>query len=644
VSVTAILIFLSGPPVRADGENGAEVVNLDEIVVTGTKTEHTLENVPVETVVLTKKDIEAVNAENIMDVLGTIPGIHTANHEDVFGTYTWNARMGGLPFDSGYALVLIDGQRVMGCGASGGMGDYGIGLNQVPVSMIERIEVVKGPGSALYGSDAVTGVINVITKKIPAKPTGSAGMSYGRYDVKRKNADGSEEHANGSRVMNQAYASYGDRITDRLGYLMYYSYEGSDDLAQDPVTDERHSFMGKIDGSLNDQVDLSLKYEAGEYDKTASRDENSRGLTAKAGIRLNRNHRFDVSAYTYVWNFIHGAPGSSSGYKVGDVGYDHGEVQYTFDLENRNTLSAGVEVLRQDIDYTILNSNGSLVVVDENVDVNSLYLQDEYKAADWVTLVAGARYDDHSTFGDEVNPKFSLMLKPLKDTTVRASAGRSFKSPTIRQLYYSTPYRHSTYYAQSNPDLKPEKAVGYSASVEQGFFENRVVTSVGYSRNDVTDMVITVDTGTLYDGLPLMTYRNVNKAHTQSGELMVRAIVSKWFGFSLSYTYMDTENEETGAELTYVPKHDVSFVPSFALFGGRLNFSATLSYTGKQYINEDNTKKIDAGTTLDAKVKYALSPSASLSFEADNVFDSAKGVAGSWQVGRSYMAKLDLVF
>ncbi len=642
--VVMIFVGFAKSSVAVEETMDEGVVSLDAIVVTGTKTEHTLKDVPVETVVISRKDIDAVNAENVMDILGTIPGIHTANHEDIFGTYTWNAKMGGLPFDSGYALVLIDGQRVMGCGASGGMGEYGIGLNQIPVSMIERIEVVKGPGSALYGSDAMTGVINIITRKIPKKGMGTAGMSYGRYAVTRKNADGTEEEAPGSRVMNQAYVSYGDRISDKLGYMLYYTYEGADDLTQDPVNSERHSFMGKIDGKLSEKLDLSLKYEAGEYDKTGNRAEDTWGLSASTGIRFNPDHRLDLSAYTYIWEFTHGTPGSSSGYKVGDVGYNHGEIQYTFDMAGRNILTTGLEVLEQGIDYWILNSNGSRVTVDETVDVNSLYLQDEFKVTPEFTVVAGARYDDHSTFGDEVNPKLSLMLKLLKDTTLRASAGRSFKSPTIRQLYYSTPYRHSTYYAMSNPDLQPEKAMGYSAGLEQVFFNGRIMLNVGYSRNDVEDMVISVDTGTLYDGLPLMTYRNVNKAYTQSGEFMLRAMVSKMFNVSLAYTFMDTENEETNKDLTYVPEHDASITPSFELLDGRLALSATVSYSSKQFTNETNTEKIDGSTTCDAKVRFALSPVTTLSFQADNVFDSAEGRVAAWQVGRSYLAKMDMTF
>ena len=181
------LILLSASPSFADNR-----VNwLDDIVVTGTRTRHTLQDTPVETILITREDIEKKNSQNILDILKDVPGIQTAYHDDIFGTYTWLAKMRGLDFDSGYALVLIDGQRAMGCGQSGGMGEYGVGLNQIPVEMIDHIEIVKGPGSALYGSDAMAGVINIITKKVPDKAMGSAGAVYGWYDVEKENDDGS---------------------------------------------------------------------------------------------------------------------------------------------------------------------------------------------------------------------------------------------------------------------------------------------------------------------------------------------------------------------------------------------------------------------------------------------------------------------
>ena len=243
-----------------------------------------------------------------------------------------------------------------------------------------------------------------------------------------------------------------------------------------------------------------------------------------------------------------------------------------------------------------------MVNVDEDVDTYSLYAQDEAILREVLTLLAGARYDHHSTFGDEVSPKFSLMFRPWDATTFRAGIGTSFKSPTIRQLYYSSPYRHGSFYAKSNPDLKPEKAVGWDISVEQLFLDNRISAELGYFRNEVDDMVIREDTGTLYNSLPLMEYRNVESAVTQGLEFICRTRWTREFTTSLSYTYTDTENGETGRELTYVPSHAIAFSPAYDWESLGVGVSARMSYTSSQYTNTGNTQEIDGGGTVDAKI------------------------------------------
>jgi len=629
-------------------ENGEGATKLEEIVVTATKTPHTLKDVPVETIVITREDIELTNAQNVIDILKTIPGIETSVHDDVFGTYTWQAKLRGLSFDDGYGLILIDGQRVMGCGQSGGMGEYGMGLNQIPVDLIERVEVVKGPSSALYGSDAIAGVINIITKKTPRKATGRAGVAYGWYKIKdKKNSSGTITKPSDdgqSRNLSQHYVSFGDKISDRFGYLLHYNYESAEDISKDPVKSDRHSFMGKLDANLSESLDLQLKYELGDYEKRGYQQEESYRVSTGIDFRPTDDHFFSLKGYTYIWDFTHGYSGYAYGYKHGDVGNNQGELQYTWYSSEWNALTLGGEIQRQGIDYLIENPDGSMVNVNKDVETSSLYVQDEITLFKAFTLVGGLRYDDHSTFGGEVNPKLSLMYKFSEDTTLRASAGKAFKSPTIRQLYYDAPYNHGTFYCQSNPDLKPEKAVGYSASIEKWLFARRVMVNLGYFRNDLKDMVIREDTGTTYNGLPLLIYKNVEKAHTQGVEVLSKAYLSKEFSASLSYTYTESENEETGKDLTYVPGYSLSLSPAYKLEKYGLGISAAISHNGKQYTNANNTAQIDGHTVVDAKIYKHLTDKAKLSFEADNVFDSDKGDEGNFRVGRTFTVKLDIFF
>ena len=472
-------------------------------------------------------------------------------------------------------------------------------------------------------------------------------MAYGWYKVKEKEKNGTitkPSDDGNSRNISKNYVSFGDKISDRVGYLLHYNYDSAEDIGQDPVKSDRHSFMGKLDADLSESIDLYLKYEVSDYEKADSREEESYRVSAGIDFRPTDDHFFSLKGYTYAWDFTHGYPGNTYGYKYGDVGYDQGEVQYTWYSSDWNALTLGGEIQTQGINYMIENEDGSIVNVKEDVDTSSLYVQDEITLFKVFTVVGGFRYDDHSTFGSEVNPKLSLMYKFFEDTTLRASVGKAFKSPTIRQLYYDTPYRHGGYYCQSNPDLKPEKSIGYSASIEQWLFDQGIMVNLGYFRNDVDDMVISEDTGTTYNGLPLKEYRNVEEAWTQGIELMCRTYLTEEFAASISYTYTDSENEETGKELTYTPKHVFSISPAYELKKYGLGTSATISYIGKQYKDSNNTTQINEHTVVDAKIYKNLSDKAKLSFEADNIFDSDKGDEGNFRTGRTFMVKLDVSF
>lgn len=616
---------------------------LEQIVVTGTKTPHTLRDTPVETMVVDREEIGKTNAQNTMDVLKTIPGVSVSAHDDTFGAYTWNARMRGLSLNDGYAQILVDGQRVMGSGQSGGMGEYGIGLNQVPVDMIERIEVVKGPGSALYGSDAMAGVINIITRRTPEKQVAGAGAAHGWYTVRERIKNGViEEPDEKNRNQSQAYAYFGGRPVDTIGYLLQYNQETAQDNGATRIDSGRHSLLAKVDADPTDRLRLFAKGEASDYEKEDDRKEESYRLSAGAEWQPGVGHLVAIKGYTYNWDFDHGFADNTYGHKFGDIGYHQMEGQYTWSADEIHTLTSGVEFQQQTIDFRIGNADGSTIAVDKGVDTASLYLQDEMAIPGGkMTLVPGLRYDDHSVFGEEVNPKLSAMYRLAETTTLRGSVGRAFKSPTIRQLYYDAPYGHGSYYVQSNPDLKPETAIGYSAGIEQWLTERNAMASVGYFRNDVKDLVTREDTGALYNGLPLQIYRNVEEATTRGVELIARIWPADGVSLALAYTYTDSENKESGKELPYAPVHQGSLTPAYELKDYGVGMSATISQSSRQYTDTGNTTRIDAHTVVDAKIYKLLCNTAKLSFETDNVFDSDKGDEGNFRTGRTFMLRFD---
>ncbi|MCI5209804.1 MAG: TonB-dependent receptor, partial [Candidatus Electrothrix sp. ATG2] len=149
--------------------------------------------------------------------------------------------------------------------------------------------------------------------------------------------------------------------------------------------------------------------------------------------------------------------------------------------------------------------------------------------------------------------------------------------------------------------------------------------------------------GTLYDGMPLRSYYNVDEATTQGLELSAKLNQGD-FSVTCAYTYTDSENNETGMNLTYVPEHSFSLTPAYTYSPYGLIFSGVLSYTGKQYKDSNNTSEIDAHTVLDARIGKQLGDWATLSFEADNILDSDKGDDGNYRTGRAFLAKLDFSF
>ncbi|BBO82299.1 TonB-dependent receptor [Desulfosarcina ovata subsp. sediminis] len=647
VLLTMLSMFLPGGVWAEDSETAEPVTKLDQIVVTGTRTAHALKDAPVETTLITREDIEQSNAQTVSDLLKTIPGLSIGRSNDLVGAASSSATMRGLSFNEGYGLILIDGQRVQGSTQSGGHGEYAIGLNQIPVSMIERIEIVKGPSSVLYGSDAMAGVINIITRKIPSKATSGASAKYGWYKMKDQVRDGvvSKPSDDGHHRNTRAFNAYtGNKINDRMGFLLNYSHEYSERNSSSPYDCVRDSGMGKFDVVFSDKVSAWVKGEISAFSRESDPDRTEDSYRISVGMDFDpsENHRLMFKGYHYLDDF-------SSSSSSGQMGYDQGELQYTWYTGAGHVLTAGTEFQRQGLDYSMTSTSSETSVttkttVDEDVDTFSVYLQDEWTLFKKLVLVPGVRYDDHSTFGGSFNPKLNVLYHLRENTSLRASVGKAFKSPTIRQLYYDEPWKHGSYYIMSNPDLDPEESIGYSAGIEQWLFDNKGMINVTYFRNEIDDMVLRYSTGELYQGCDLRTFKNVDEAMTQGVEVTVQFYPTDSFSLTAGYAFTDSEDKSTGNELTYTPEHAFTISPAYEYTPWGLGASGTLEYASDQYTDTDNTTIQEAHTVVDVKIFKRLSKQSKLTFEVDNVFDSDNGYERSYSVGRSFTLGIDMTF
>ncbi len=602
VLVSAVLISSN---LAADEQS--KVYRMDEIVVTATKSEESISNVSQDVDIITEEQIEQSNAQSIGDVLKYIPGMNLSMSDDIPGKSTWRTTLRGLSIDNGYVLFLIDGQRVKGRG----MGEYGNGLNHIPVEMIDRIEVVKGPSSVLYGSDAVGGVINIITKPTSKEQKISVFANYGSREIAREGI---------------TYSNTVGNVGFRTNIVM--------ERANIDEYDSRY-FNNRLTYNAN-RVKYRLDVNVNDID-TESQDERRYNLAPDVTFDLGNTSKLSVKAYFYNWHFTHGS-------RYGDINWNQAEAQYTKIVAQKHSIAVGSEFLRQGMDYhlkgVVIDNVQQWSHLDKDVDNISVYAQDEWSVIDRVRFTLGSRFDHHSQYDGVFSPRLSGLYDVTESIRLRASVGRSFKAATMRQMYYPGLFMHSTTnYVRSNPDLKPEYSTGYTLSLEK-VFGSQFWASVMAYRNDLTDMVKSYDTGKELDDLPITSYENVEEAYTQGieGELSFQVI--KGLTGRITAAYTDAENKDTKRKLTYIPGHTEGLQLDYFDFRYRVGLNWRMIYYGEVYTNNDNTRKNSGYLMAEVKIRKNVTPQVMVSVECDNIFDSDYGIESSSRVPRTYFVKL----
>lgn len=586
-----------------------EEIDLGEIVVTATKTEKKIKDVPVETVVITKKDIENSNAQNLPQLLRDVSGIYIRG-ENVPGESAWKSKMRGLSFDSGYGLILIDGEKVKG----GGMGEYGISLNQIPLDMIEKIEIVKGPASVLYGSDALAGVVNIITKPTPKRRMYGAKFCFGSFNTLITDLN------------------YGDKF-EKFGFFLQGNREQSKRSKYGGSEDDYRAnhIMGKFGYDFDNKSNLELKVIHNEQhwkyeDNTKFR------ISPMFKKRFSQGFDLTIKGYWYRWHLDSHSPGFT--HRYGPTIYTQAEAQYNFLLGKKHKSTIGAEYLQEDIEI-----HAGDYFVDKKRTTNSIYLQDEINFEP-LTLVLGSRLDDNSQYGTEFNPKASLLFKIKDNTKFRASIGRAFKSPTIRQLYVL--FKHGKWWNKPNENLLPEKSVGYSFGVEHLFSEKSILNFTLF-RNDINDMVVSVDTTEKIGTDSVRTWENIGKTYTQGMEIQLKSEPIKNLSLTAGYTYLDTKDIKTNKKIPYNPTNTTNLSAIYNLEKLGLNLGLENKYVDEIYKDEKNTKKIKSYSITNLRISKKIN-NAKISLGAENIFNSDYGEADRKWPGTTYSAEVVLNF
>jgi outer membrane cobalamin receptor len=546
---------------------GAEV-ELGQVVVTATRTEIEISDVPQSLSVITKDEIMNSPDRTIPEVIQRAAGVLITNNGPIGSLTSANIRGS----EAGQVLIMIDGRRIND--AQNAQFD----LSNLPLTKdeIERIEVLRGGASALYGADAMGGVINIITKAPTQEPYARVSSSFGRfgtqeYSLSHRWKPGPLGYSLfASRTRSDGYRPNSDYDSWVLGGELYYDLPWKGELKVSARNTQKEigvpgtiTFSDPDDRQKDNLTQLDLNY----------RD--------KIGSAVTLNFRGWQNIYRQTYD--PGTQGPNFGPSFLHKNYaTGGDLQVNSAIGNAHLLTGGLEAIEDRVNSTATGVH--------QATRGALYLQDEIEVARPLTATLGLRYDYHSTYQDQINPRAGLLLRLPGEFRIRASVARSYRAPTFNDLYWP-----ADAFVAGNPNLQPEKAWSYELGGEKKFGDLAVFKVAGFYR-DVTDLIRWAP-GTDFVWRPT----NVQTAHIWGGE--TELIFYPWKGLTipLNYSYLDPRDESTGEPITNKPKHiinaGVDYVTPFGLK------SSLKGRYVQYYVNNTSTLNRDY-FVLDARLGY----------------------------------------
>ncbi|HMC82630.1 MAG TPA: TonB-dependent receptor, partial [Candidatus Polarisedimenticolia bacterium] len=534
----AAAILLLPAAARAQAEPPAQ----ETVVVTATLTPEEESQLGSATTVLTRERIEQIGATTLLEALRLVPGLDVVRGGSE-GSVTSVFLRGA---NSTHALVLVDGVRVNSPYFSG------YDFSAMTTENIERIEVVRGPFSSLYGSDAVGGVIQIFTRRPTAKPAGQVsaeggnagqrqGWAWGSGGLEPLLVEGSYRHAqvdgdrkNSDWRENNAWLRVDLRAGDRFSAAVEGSILDGEVGVPGPVGAESPRARG---GFREERVALPVAFqpsEANHIDFLAAH------VTSKPTFR----NPDDPFGFTFS-----DTDAETLQLRLSDAWNTKAQTLVAFASWERWSVSAG-------------NSFGP-TLEDDRSAIWGVGIQESFHPGPRWSATLGARYDHHSEFGGAFSPRAtSSWLFADKKWKARLSAGSAFRAPSIGELRY--PF-------SGNPDLQPERSRSYEAGVERYFKGGRAEISLFWS--DFRDLI-------LFD---FATFRNENigRARARGVELAWRQEISEHVAFDTGYTYLDGEDRATGQPLLRRPRHR-AFAAAFIHPHKDLLVSLRATFAGKR--------------------------------------------------------------
>lgn len=593
-------------------------LTLEDVVVTASGFEQRVEDAPASITVIDGEDLRRKSYRDLGDAVRDVEGVTVnggANESDI--------SMRGMPGD--YTLILVDGKR-QSARESRVNGNAGYEQSFVPpAAAIERIEVVRGPMSSLYGSDAIGGVINVITRKVSPEWGGSIGYDYSAR----------QHSAEGDAGQTTFYLS-GPLKEDLLGLQVWGRYldrQADADLEQTnghSKADHRDLTTRLV---FTPTIDHDILLEAG-----VTRLKNGDGVSANWATREQENNRDHWSlSHQGRWGWatsdvaLYQETTSREGKATPDQTDIYGRKP---EIRNRvldaklvvpttyNVSTVGLQWQKNQV--TDWNQGlGDKVDYEFSVQQKALFAENEWSVTDTFALTGGLRLDNHEEYGNHFSPRLYGVWRATDQWTLKGGVARGFKTPELRAVVEGYAYlRRNRFVMLGNPDLKPETSTNYEVSA---LWSNRNDLSAGVTLfyNDFQDKLSTVTTDRRWNGYIVMDRVNVDKAVIRGVELTGQWDIRSDLLIKGNYTYTDSEQKtgaNAGAPLALTPKQKANLRGEWQV-NDRAQAWAALSYYGEETGNTITAESAPGYTTADIGGSYDLTHALTVNASLNNITD-----------------------
>ncbi|MBN2007905.1 TonB-dependent receptor [candidate division KSB1 bacterium] len=585
------------------------VIETPALVVTAGKKAQSFQDVPNSVSIISSVQMKQKNFAYVSDVLEYTPGV-TMVRGDV------NIRgSSGFALGAGSrVLLLIDGIPLM-------PGDSGnIKWDIIPTSQVDRVEIVKGAGSAMYGSHALGGVVNIISKEPTVRPYTELRYTVGAYDKPRF-----PEWRWTDRILNFDNLDIThSQKSGKIGVLLSAGHRETTGFQQNGYYN-RYNVLGRINWYFTPEKQLIIQsnYTTGKAGETfmwrnahaalemplpnlgdyTSANKFSFNTVFRHLIGPQFTYKVRTSYFYNDWQqHYHDSDDYSKAHKIGM------EIQGDYLLNGKQSLTFGVEAI-YDITRSIMFGN-------HEASTAAAFVQDEVHVLPWITATVGFRFDRHDIdtgqSDEQFNPKFGLTIKPSQLSTIRMAIGRGFRSPTMAEMFSQT--TTSGFKVIPNPNLKAEKAWSYEIGLNQ-ILTGNMMLDIALFHNDYWNFIEPEP-----DIQNIVQFLNVNRARIRGVEITLQ---SGWWKrhltSSLGYTYLDPIDMETGLTLAYRSCH--TFNGNISLHFGQWETGLDARYASrmdevKVYPDDDRVDQ----QVLDGRLSWNWSHG-SITLNVNNIFN-----------------------